>query len=270
MNKLKYKVLIMPIEINDTETLKKIIEIQACIIEGRTVKAILHKNNDYFLEQSGADFITIYMHEHEMVNPEYVLEKGRLLTHLLKKYIFKKKNFRWEKFVNNCDKHFASGLRHQKITEMYQLFRGFINKREASSFTEELQMKSAFMMPIFAFDDKEMIGYVCFISQSETDMDMGKINTVKCMLGTLLRPLYDRKLNTLYSKCIRIDEEMRFLTKKERKIVKQVLTGVPYEQVAKTLNISINTLKTHMKNIFNKSNVSSKIELFNKYHIRLS
>jgi len=259
----------MSIQINDPDILHKIIELQACIIEGRTVKAILHKNNHYFLEQSGADFITIYMHEHEMVNPEYVLEKDKLLSHLLKKYIFNKKNFRWDKFVANCDKHFASGLKHDKITEMYQLFRGFINKRESASFTEELEMKSAIMMPIFAYDNKDMIGYACFISQSDTDMDMEKLKTVKCMLGALLRPLYDRERNTLYSKCIRIDEEMRFLTTQEKKIVKVVLTGASYVSVAKTMSISINTLKTHMKNIFNKSNVSSKIELFNKYNIRL-
>ena len=259
----------MPMQINDPDILHKIIELQSYIIEGKTVKSILHKNSDYFLEQSGADFITVYMHDHEMVNPEYILEKEKLLSHLLKKYIFNKKNFRWERFVENCDKHFASGLKHDKITELYQLFRGFINKREASSFTEELQMKSAIMMPVFSFDKKEKIGYVCFISQSNSDMDMEKLKTVKCMFGAVLRPLYDRERNTLYSKCIRIDEEMRFLTNQERKIVKEVLTGASYTNVAKTLKISINTLKTHMKNIFNKSNVSSKIELFNKYHIRL-
>ncbi|NOR56014.1 MAG: hypothetical protein GQ531_07375 [Sulfurovum sp.] len=258
----------MPIQINDPDILRKMIELQACIIEGKKVKLILHQYNDYFLEHSGADFITVYMHEHEMVNPEYVLEKHRLLTHLLKKYIFNKKNFRWEKFVANCDKHFASGLKHDKITDLYQLFRGFINKREATSFTEELQMKSAVMMPVFSYDNKEMIGYVCFISKSENEMDIEKLKTAKCMLAILLRPLYDRERNTLYSKCIRIDEEMRFLTNQEKTIVKQVLTGSSYVDIAKTLNISINTLKTHMKNIFNKSNVSSKIELFNKYHIR--
>ncbi len=256
-------------EIEDTQTLHKIIELQSCIIEGRNVKAILHKNIDYFLEQSGADIITVYMHEHEMVNPEYILEKNRLLAHLLKKYVFNKKNFRWEEFVANCDKHFALGLKHDMITELYQLFRGFISKREATSFTEELQMKSAMMMPIFSFDNKEKIGYICFIFQSDIDIDMEKIKTVKHMLETLLRPMYDKEVNTLYSRCIRIDEEMRFLTNQERKIVRHVLTGESYANIAQTLDISINTLKTHMKNIFNKSNVSSKIELFNKYNIRL-
>ena len=259
----------MLMQTNDVEILHKIIDLQSCIIEGRSVKAILHLNLDYFLEKSGADIITLYMHEHEMVNPEYILEKKTLLSLLLKKYIFNKKNFRWEKFVANCDKHFVSGIKHDRITELYELFRGFISKREATSFTEELQMKSAIMMPVFAFDKKEIIGYACFIFQSDCEIDMEKLKNVKCMLGTLLRPLYDKEVNTLYSKCIRVDDEMRFLTSQEKRIVKQVLTGESYANIAQSLNISINTLKTHMKNIFNKSNVSSKIELFNKYHIRL-
>ncbi|MEA2048507.1 MAG: helix-turn-helix transcriptional regulator [Campylobacterota bacterium] len=260
----------MPIPINDPKILHKMIELQGCIIEGRSVKAILHKNIDYFLEQSGADMITIYMHEHGMVNPEYILEKEKLLTHLLKKYIFNKKNFKWETFVANCDKHFASGIDHEQITELYTLFRSFISKREATSFTEELQMKSAIMIPLYAFDDKEIIiGYTCFIFQSDNVHCMEQLQIIKTILETLLRPLYDKKINTLYTKCIRIDEEMNLLTNQEKKIVKQVLTGASYATIAKSLNISINTLKTHMKNIFNKSNVNSKIELFNKYYIHL-
>lgn len=259
----------MPIAISDTSTLHKIIDLQTCIIEGKSIKAILRKNIDYFLKLSGADIITVYMHEHDMVNPEYILEKEMLFSHLLKKYLFNQKNFRWEKFVDNCDKHFELGLKHDMITELYQLFRGFLNKREATYFTKELQMTHAIMMPVLAFNEKEIIGYVCFISQSECEMEMKKLEMTKCIFQSLLRPLYDREINTLYSRCIRIDEDMNFLTHQEKKIVKLVLAGDSYANIAKSLNISINTLKTHMKNIFNKSNVNSKIELFNKYYISL-
>jgi len=255
--------------IEDTEILHKIIELQACIIEGRTVKAILQENTDYFLEKSGADFITVYMHEHEILKPEFILEREKILSHLLNKYIFSKKNFKWEKFVANCTKLLNSGMKYAKFTERYQLFKGCLNKRESISFTEELQMKSGIIMPLLASNNKVIIGYVCFIFQSDIDPDIEKVDQVKTILGTILRPLYDKENNTLYQKCIRIDEDMNFLTHQEKKIVKQVLTGAAYADIAQTLNISINTLKTHMKNIFNKSNVSSKIELFNKYYIRL-
>ena len=259
----------MPMQINDTEALHKIIDLQSSIIEGKSVKTLLQKNNDYFLEKSGADFITIYMNEHEIIKPEYILEKEMLLSHLLNKYIFSKKNFKWEKFVTNCTKLLTPGMKYAKFTDRYQVFKGILSKRESISFTEELQMKSGIIMPHLAADNKEIIGYVCFIFQSDIDPDIEKVEQVKTILGTILRPLYDKASNTLYDKCIRIDEDMNFLTPQEKKIVKQVLTGASYANIATTLNISINTLKTHIKNIFNKSNVSSKIELFNKYYIRL-
>ena len=97
---------------------------------------------------------------------------------------------------------------------------------------------------------------------------MERLRELKVMFQTIARPLYDKKYNTIYSKCIRIDETMGILTAKEKEIVKKVLAGVPYSEIAERLNISINTLKTHMKNIFNKYNVNSKIGLFNKFHIQ--
>lgn len=254
----------MVMDIEDKEILHKIIDLQSCIIEGKPIKVILHKYIDYFLEQSGAHSITIYMNEHGKVKPEYILEKDRLLARLFKKYIFNKKSFKWDTFLLNCETYFPSGIKYIKITDHYEIFKGFLSKREATSFSEELQMTSAIIMPVFAYDKKEKIGYICFIFQSEIDKDMEKLKTVKYMLGTILRPLYDKEHNTIYSKCIRIDQDMSFLTDQERRIVKEVLKAKPYPKIAKKLDISINTLKTHMKNIFNKYNVNSKIELYNK------
>ncbi|HIP18926.1 MAG TPA: LuxR family transcriptional regulator [Sulfurovum sp.] len=256
-------------EIKDIEVLQKIIDFQSCIIEGKTVKSILHKHKAFFLEKSGADMITLYMHEHSIVNPEYILEEDREFEHLIHKYIFSKKNFKWNKFVENCNAYFASGLSHERVTEMYQIFKGYMTKKEADAFTKELNITSAVIIPIYAFGDQEIMGYCCFVFRSDHELVMEKLRTLQVLFQTLVRPLYDKKYNTIYSKCIRIDENMNFLTSKEKKIVKKVLAGHSYANTAEVLNISINTLKTHMKNIFNKYAVTSKIELFNKFHIRV-
>ena len=143
-----------------------------------------------------------------------------------------------------------------------------MTKKEADTFSKELGIQSAVIVPIYAFGDKEIIGYCCFVYRTDVVLNMEKIRSMKIMFQTLLRPLYDKKYNTIYSKCIRIDENMSFLTEKEKIIVKKVLAGMTYAEIAELSNISINTLKTHMKNIFNKYAVSSKIELFNKFHIQ--
>lgn len=254
------------LKIEDNEVLHKIIDFQSCIIEGRSMKALLRANIDFFLEKSGADIITIYMHEHGKVNPEYILEKDKHFTHLLKKYILNKNNFKWEKFVENCDKHFTSGVHYDEITDLYEMFRGFISKKKCNEFTNELHMKKGVMTPIYDSTNKTKLGYICFIFCSDHDAEREKIKTVHDTLQTLLRPLYDTKYNSFYNRCIRIDQNMEQLTAQEKKIVKIVLTGKSYAQTAQLLDISINTLKTHMKNIFNKFNVSSKVELANKFH----
>ncbi len=255
--------------ITDAEVLHKIIEFQSCIIEGRSIKGLLHKNSDFFLLKSGADVITIYMNAHDNVKPEYILSKDKQFEHLINRYVFGKKRFKWDKFVENCNQYFSSGLSYERVTELYEIFKGFMSKKDADAFTEKMQIKYAVIMPIYDFQDKDIIGYICLVFKDEHALDIEKVRTIKETFGILLRPLYDKNYNTLYSKCVRVDENMNFLTKQEKAIVKKVLMGTSYPEVAKSLGISINTLKTHMKNIFNKYSVTSKIELFQKLHVTL-
>ena len=251
-------------EIEDNQILHKIIELQSCIIQGRSIKTMLHQYIDFYLAKSGADIIAVYMHKEEQVNVDYILEKHRHFAHLLKKYIFDKKNFKWEKFVDNCDKHFASNIKHDNITDLYQIFRGFLSKKDSYAFTSELEMKNAIIMPMYAYAGQEIIGYTCFFFQSDIEADIKKLEAVKTSFQTILQPLYDKEHNTFFTKCVRIDEDMKLLTPQEKKIVRKVLEGLSYPDVATILDISVNTLKTHMKNIFYKYNVNSKIELYNK------
>jgi len=257
--------------ITDLEILKKIIEVQACIIHGHSIKALLHQNRNFYLEKSEADIITIYMHEHGQVHIEYVLEKSRFFVKLLEKYLLMKKNFKWDKFMQNCDTFFNKNveLKYHTITDFFELFKGFLSKKYSDAFTLESGLKYGHIMPLLDYNGKDKIGYVCFIFQSDDVVaDMEKLDAVKTSLELLLQPLYDKTHDTIYTKCIRIDEQMRYLTEKERAIVQRVFAGESYTSIAETLGISINTIKTHMKNIFNKHNVSSKIELYNKFHIR--
>jgi DNA-binding CsgD family transcriptional regulator len=250
--------------INDNEILHKIIEIQGCVIQGRSFKALLHRNIDFYLEKSGADVITVYMNEHEEVNIECVLERHRHFAHLMKKYLSNKKKLDWKTFVKECSERFNPDLTHYRFDNLSKLFGSLLNHKESRAFSDELQMKEAVMMPLYAFDMREKIGYICFIFKQDNSIDMDKLNGVRILFQTLLQPLYDSDHNLTYSKCARIDENMRMLTEQEKRIARKVMSGYSYPQIAEDLEISINTLKTHMKHIFNKYEVTSKIELHNK------
>jgi ATP/maltotriose-dependent transcriptional regulator MalT len=50
------------------------------------------------------------------------------------------------------------------------------------------------------------------------------------------------------------------LTKRELEILRRLSTGLPLSQISISLQISINTMKTHLKNIYRKLNVESREE----------
>lgn len=257
----------MPIE--DKQVLQTIIDVQSCIIQGRSLKALLRINTNFFLEKSGADIITIYMNEHEKIKLEYILERDKYLTLLLKKFVLSKNNFNWIKFLSSLDKRFQKINQYDTISDLYEIFKGFLTKKETEAFNSELNLNTNVMIPIYNFDSISKLGYVCFLFQNDNEPDYEKIEEVKKALQILLQPLYNNEDKVLFTKCVRIDDNMEMLTPQERRIVKIVLRGVTYAETAELLNISINTLKTHMKNIFNKCNVNSKVELSNKFHMYL-
>lgn len=174
----------------------------------------------------------------------------------------------WETFVQNHYIPLISSNKYYKTSDMYQIFKGILTKREASSFNEELEMKSAILMPLYDCENKEIMGIVCYLFRKDIEIDIKKLDEIKKLFQTLLEPLYDRQNSIIYNKCVRVDENFSLLTEQETRIAKKVLEGKPYVEIAVLLNISINTLKTHMKNIFNKYNVKSKIELYNKLNTK--
>ena len=48
------------------------------------------------------------------------------------------------------------------------------------------------------------------------------------------------------------------LTKRELDILRRLTTGLPITQIAASLHISNNTIKTHLKNVYKKLGVDSR------------
>jgi len=55
------------------------------------------------------------------------------------------------------------------------------------------------------------------------------------------------------------------LTTQEQRIIILQLLGFSYEEVAETLNVSLNTVRYHLRSIYNKTGAHSQSELFAKY-----
>lgn len=53
------------------------------------------------------------------------------------------------------------------------------------------------------------------------------------------------------------------ITKREREVVQLLVNGYSYNDISEALNISLSTVKTHIRNIYGKTEVNNKIELIN-------
>ncbi len=56
------------------------------------------------------------------------------------------------------------------------------------------------------------------------------------------------------------------LTERENEVVKLLAKGKSYATIAEELNLSVNTIKTHTRNIYEKLHVSKKQELIEKFN----
>ncbi len=60
------------------------------------------------------------------------------------------------------------------------------------------------------------------------------------------------------------------VTQKERKIVDCIFEGLSNQEIANALNISLNTVKMHLQNIYRKNNLKGRIQLMSSYSINPS
>lgn len=62
----------------------------------------------------------------------------------------------------------------------------------------------------------------------------------------------------------------RSLTNREREIALALIDGAGTEQIGEKLDITENTLKTHLRNVFSKSGVTSRTEFLTRFLRRRS
>ncbi len=63
-------------------------------------------------------------------------------------------------------------------------------------------------------------------------------------------------------------KEMNLLSEREREVLEQLAKGYRYKEIADGLNLSIDTVRTHIRNLYQKLHVSSRTDALNKLYPR--
>jgi len=249
--------------ITDTELLQKTIALQSAIIEGLSLKTILRQETAFFLQKSGASVIAVCIENESGADIELILEEKFKFLSLLSKYKLSAKHLEFEKFLQQCNSHFTNAQTQVKVESLHNIFDGNLSKKKTDEFEKELGFDNAVLTPVRNKTGRR-IGMIIYLFTKQAQRKRGDILSLTVILELLIRLLYDEERHILRARCVQIDEKMKRLTGKEKEVTQRVLQGKSHKEVAQELNISINTVKTHMKNIFSKYGVRSKIELHNK------
>jgi len=109
-------------------------------------------------------------------------------------------------------------------------------------------------------------GVVGYINKQHFDVNYEEVFDVVVDDGAYMTPKIARKIIEAFNKPKSYLEK---LTKREAEIVDAILQGLSYKLIANKYDISIDTVRVHIKSIYRKLKINSKGELFSMINKRL-
>lgn len=84
--------------------------------------------------------------------------------------------------------------------------------------------------------------------------------------GSPMSPYIARKVITSFQKPV-INDNGFLLSSREKEVLELLSKGLLYKEIAEQLGVTYETIKKHLKNIYQKLHVQNKIEALNKFRI---
>ena len=115
------------------------------------------------------------------------------------------------------------------------------------------------------FEETDMIfkalsaGACSYVSKRSSLQRINEAVEVVAEGGSYMSPAIARKIADYYA-----PKKTHQLTERQLEIVKGIVSGKSYKMIAKDLFISLDTVRSHIKNIYNTLEINSKAELIKK------
>ncbi|BCN93311.1 hypothetical protein THMIRHAM_10960 [Thiomicrorhabdus immobilis] len=255
-------------DVTDIDMLQQTINIQSCLMAGHSIEAIFRNESHYIFEESGADMGGLCILQKDSLQLEFILEKSNIFHGLLKRYHLQSHTLVLDTLKKKNAKAFTAGEEYTVTDSIEDLLIDSISKQKIKHFEESHAFNHMVVFPLFSFE-QQIIGCIFFGFLGASQPEIEKLTKIKKMIETVIRPFHDEKTRMFQGKCIQINNDIPLLTAKEKHILKKLLAAKSYSDIAKEMHISVNTVKTHVKHIYAKYEVNSKLELANKVNAGL-
>ena len=236
--------------LKNEQTSSHILNLIQDIISSKKIESITNKIMDIILETTNAQRGCIIIKNNETNNLE-----------ILTSMSFDKKEIPFENFslsiIYNVLKHGEIVITNNAIQD---------NKFSQYHSIIKYGIKSILCFPVIY---KEEIKGVCYLDNQLSGF-IFSVDNIKILNLLIVQGILSNE-NTLYqknNKKIKINENYInnkckefLLTKREKEIVLLVIKGFTNKEISNNCYISISTLKTHLNNIYKKTNASDRDDL---------
>jgi len=130
---------------------------------------------------------------------------------------------------------------------------------------KKFETASIVMLSVYADNDRIFhalcAGAVGYLQKGTPLMEV--VNSIRIIHngGSIMSPVIARKIVEYFAPKRTYNES---LTARERQVITAIVDGLSYKMIAQRLNISLETVRQHIKNIYRKLQVNSKGELISR------
>lgn len=236
--------------------LKKLIDMQNSLLERDELPEIMEKESRFLRTYAHADYIGIsFLKRHELYELECKMGEDHGLIDLLKTTKFKTEQL--FTYVQQMKERYII----IKDDDLCKFFR--FQQKDCQAIKNSMKNRKLLLHPLQNLQHKEWAGIVFMLLNSNEEI--GQSLEVCALLGIVVSPFYDNQTGIFSQRCVHENHRFNKLSDREREIAKSLLQGLTQAEVAEKESLSINTIKTHIKNIYQKYDVTNRTSFINQF-----
>ena len=242
--------------IHSEALLRKLIELQQGLLERQSLPKLLDASSTFFLSFSKAEYIGI-----SFIKPNALYEMQCRMgdDHGLFKLFHNSSVGAAEifKYVKTLNQHELL-INDGRLCRFFRLPLPECNKVDAI-----MQDRILLLRPLKRSSDEQWVGLAVLLMPSNAPLEPAL--EVCDVLDMVVAPFFDIESGLFAEHCIHESSRFGELSPREKEIARHMLHGMSQKEISQKLSLSINTVKSHIKKIYQKYNINNHLEFINRF-----